>query len=379
MKDKPLSIYIHFPWCEVKCPYCDFNSHVLKHKKISTHDYILKLIEELNEKKQFFHQTEVGTVFFGGGTPSLMTANQINFILDEIFNIFNRSKDCEITIEMNPESVTKTLISSLEKGHVNRISLGVQSFNDKYLQKLGRIHDAGKAQEALTHICDYFENINVDLMYALPDQSIQDAMDDIETVFYFPIKHLSWYQLTIEPQTAYYKKIPPGLPKENEIYDIELYGKEKISKNGFNQYEISAFAKDNHVCKHNVNYWLFGDYMGLGAGAHSKRNFQEKQFRSWNHKKPDTYFSNLNRPWEQVNNKDIIFEFFLNRLRLTEPFTPNEFESNTYHNFAIIHEHLLNLEQKGLMASKLNGWQLTKLGNDFYNDVVSSFIEEVRK
>ena len=379
MNEQPISLYIHFPWCEVKCPYCDFNSYVLKHKKIDVDDYIDRLLTELIERKKHYPQKDIQSVFFGGGTPSLMSATQINKILEQVTKLFNPIDAFEVTIEMNPESVSDKLVKGLKSTLVNRISMGVQSFNNEYLKVLGRIHDSDKALKSLDIICKYFDNVNIDVMYGLPNQSVNQAIDDIETALYYPIKHFSWYQLTIEPQTAYYKNNPKGLPDDAQIIMIEEAGRSLISNNGFEQYEISAYAKNNALCQHNLNYWLFGDYLGLGAGAHSKITDQNKLLRSWNHKKPEAYMDHDFRGWEPIANHELSFEYFLNRMRLKSPISQKEYEQATNLDCSQILAKMSLLKQKGLINDIAGGWEMTRLGHNFYNDVVSTFIEDVRK
>ena len=379
MNKKPISLYIHFPWCEVKCPYCDFNSYVLKHKKIDVDDYIDRLLLELDERKKHYPQKDIQSVFFGGGTPSLMSASQISKVLERVTELFNPIDSFEVTIEMNPESVTDKLIKKLKSTLVNRISMGVQSFNDEHLKVLGRIHNSNKALKSLDIICESFDNVNIDVMYGLPNQSTKAAMKDLETALQFPITHFSWYQLTLEPQTAFYKNIPKGIPKEDLIIDIETVGRQLIKNYAFNHYEISAYAKNKKECLHNLNYWQFGDYIGIGAGAHSKYSKGNAQFRSWNHKKPENYMNQTLRACEPISPNDLLFEYFLNRLRLKNQITPCEFKLATHLEISDVYDQLIALKEKGLMTVTENTWTLTKLGFDFYNDVVCSFIKEDKK
>ncbi|MDG2348387.1 MAG: radical SAM family heme chaperone HemW [Gammaproteobacteria bacterium] len=379
MNKKPISLYIHFPWCEVKCPYCDFNSYVLKHKKIDVDDYIDRLLLELDERKKYYPQKDIQSVFFGGGTPSLMSASQISKVLERVTELFNPIDSFEVTIEMNPESVTDKLVKKLKSTLVNRISMGVQSFNDEHLKVLGRIHNSDKALKSLDIICESFDNVNIDVMYGLPNQSTKAAMKDLETALQFPVKHFSWYQLTLEPQTAFYKNIPKGIPKEDLIIDIETVGRQLIKNYAFNHYEISAYAKNKKECLHNLNYWQFGDYMGIGAGAHSKYSKGNAQFRSWNHKKPETYMDHDFRGWEPIENHELSFEYFLNRMRLKSPISKKEFEQATNLDHSQIVTKMSLLKQKGLMNDVAAGWEMTKLGHNFYNDVVCSFIKEDKK
>lgn len=381
MNSKLLSIYIHLPWCEVKCPYCDFNSFVLKHKKIEVDQYIDRLIDEFLEKKDFFHQTKVTSIFIGGGTPSLIPVKSINKIIDAISDHYTLDEHVEITMEMNPESASDQYIKLLSLSSINRVSIGVQSFCDKSLKKLGRIHNAQKAMQAIDSVSKYFKNINLDIMYGLPDQSIEEALNDINKALSFPIKHFSWYQLTIEPQTAFHKKLPNGLPNHENLYLMEQSGVKAIEENGFKRYEISGYAKKTFECKHNLNYWLFGDYMGLGAGAHSKWQDDDLVKRVWNHKKPELYISKQYRSWESIANRDIPFEYFLNRLRLKQPFTRLEYESMTKCKWSQIEPNINQLLCDGLISYDTisDRWSMTELGQSFYNDVVASFIIEERK
>lgn len=374
-----LSLYIHFPWCEFKCPYCDFNSYVLKHKKINTDHYIQALIKELREKKEAFQSHHLNSIFIGGGTPSLMSVDQINRVLKEVMVQFSLIKDCEITIEMNPESIDKTFISALANTSINRISVGVQSFCDNKLKSLGRLHSADKAKRSLDLVFNSFDNVNIDIMYGLPNQTVGDALYDIKTAFSYPIKHFSWYQLTIEPQTGFAKRMPENLPNESTINEIETVGLEYISKNNFERYEISAYALDQFKCQHNLNYWLFGDYIGIGAGAHSKRTWHGQSQRHWNHNKPETYLSSPARDWETIKSDNLAFEYFLNRMRLKMPIERSAFIIKTGLLDKKVEAIFSDLEKNGLVNISDQYWSLTSLGFDFYNDVVDSFISEVKK
>lgn len=300
----PLSLYIHLPWCIRKCPYCDFNSHGVK-DEIPEQQYINTLIQDLDEDLVEIEDRSLISIFFGGGTPSLFSGHAITTLLQEIQKRIPFQKDIEITLEANPGTVEQQYIRAYHEAGVNRLSIGVQSFQDDKLKALGRIHGSQEAQQAIeTAKQAGFNNFNIDIMHGLPNQSVEDACYDIQTAIELKPTHLSWYQLTIEPNTVFYSK-PPTLPDEDTLWEIEEQGKALLAKAGYEQYEVSAYAKQGRQCQHNINYWEFGDYLGIGAGAHSKITDpkSKKIERKWKVKHPKDYL-NPNKPF--VANKNLI-------------------------------------------------------------------------
>lgn len=375
MTTKTIALYIHMPWCDRKCPYCDFNSYAIRHRKIDTDVYIDALINELHERSLPLQGRQLSAIFIGGGTPSLIPVAAYKRLFSAIGARFMLQDDLEVTMEMNPESVELTYLKQLKDTPVSRISLGVQSFNDAMLKKLGRIHSAQKAHDAIQAILATNYHLNVDLMYALPGQKPQEAVLDLKAACGYPIHHLSWYQLTLEPQTAFYKQPPAQMPNEDVILDIEALGHPIITKHGFKRYEISAYATAGFECRHNTNYWTFGDYIGIGAGAHGKYHDQGHTYRSFNLNKPELYVNHPYGCWVKNEQNQTIFEYFLNRMRLYAPFTLTDFETQTGLNKAVVLPTLNQLMAQGLLEHHHSWWQLTTLGKSFYNDVVSAFIQ----
>lgn len=375
MKAKPIALYIHMPWCDRKCPYCDFNSYALRHRKIDTDVYVDALIRELHERYALFQDRILSAIFIGGGTPSLIPVDAYKRLFKAIGDCFDLPSALEVTMEMNPESVEPTYLQALKDTPVTRISLGVQSFNDGMLKKLGRIHSAEKAHDAIKAILARGYQLNVDLMYALPAQTLDQAVADLNSACMYPINHLSWYQLTLEPQTAFYKRPPAHIPNEDAVIAMETAGHTIIHQHGFIRYEISAYAKAGFECMHNTNYWTFGDYIGIGAGAHGKYLDQGQTYRSFNINKPELYVNHPHGTWIMNEDDQTIFEYFLNRMRLYAPFTLAEFEAQTGRDRQVVMPILNQLVKQGLLEHQDPMWQLSALGKSFYNDVVAAFIQ----
>ena len=290
-RDIPLSLYVHIPWCEKKCPYCDFNSHTPL-KSIPEKDYIASLFKDIDEDKNLTSGRKIKTIFFGGGTPSLFSASSIEKIIEYVDKSFGIDSNAEITLESNPSSSEKEKFKNFLKAGVNRISIGAQSFNDSHLEKLGRLH---KGEDAISAVkaakSAGFKNINIDLMHGLPQQSVNEAKNDLTIGLNLEINHISWYQLTIEPNTEFYSR-PPALPCADELAEIYDSGMTLLANQDFKQYEVSAFTNNGKMSLHNLNYWSFGDYIGVGAGAHGKITLTDNQIiRTKKIKMPETYMT----------------------------------------------------------------------------------------
>ena len=327
----PLSLYIHFPWCVKKCPYCDFNSFELGSGSYEN-EYIAALRADLKVERELSGQTTLDSIFMGGGTPSLFSAAAISEVLCMVNAFFDIDGKTEITLEANPGTIDQHKFSGYFKAGVNRLSIGVQSFDDRFLSPLGRIHSAGDALNGYSCARQAgFANINIDLMYGLPGQSISDALRDLEIAISLQSEHLSWYQLTIEPNT-YFHKFPPSLPDDDEIWDMTKEGLELLNTSGLTRYEISAFSKASYQSQHNKNYWTFGDYLGIGAGAHGKisspgdRSLVERTTKT---RSPHDYLLNPNRQSYIVAEESLTLEFLMNALRLTSGFSQSLFELRT--------------------------------------------------
>lgn len=384
-----LSLYIHIPWCIKKCPYCDFNSHGLDRAKSNTdfpeQNYVQRLLQDLKYDLEYFKlddsQREIHSIFFGGGTPSLFSAQAIGDILEGVAKQINLTDDCEITLEANPGTFESDKFIGFKAAGVNRLSIGIQSFNEQHLKRLGRIHDSGEASKAIQMAFDAgFENVNCDLMYALPEQTVEQAILDVQTALQFPINHLSHYQLTLEPNTLF-AKFPPKLPEDDIAWEMQEICQEEIAKAGFEQYEVSAYAKHKQRSRHNLNYWRFGDYLGIGAGAHGKVTQDNGSIiRTAKPKHPTQYLTNdlaegfVNA--KLVNKDELPFEYFLNRLRLYESFNLSDFSQRT----GLVISHIQSSLNKALENQwiSLSGQEVktTELGQRFMNDLQSLFLAD---
>lgn len=370
-----LSLYIHLPWCIKKCPYCDFNSHELK-TELPEETYIDYLLEDFMSHLSSLKNKKIKSIFFGGGTPSLFSAKSLNRLLASLQSNIEVLKECEITLEANPGTVEQTRFKEYFELGINRISLGIQSFQSDKLKALGRIHNDTESHSAIDAIKKAgFKNFNIDLMHGLPNQTLEEALNDLsQAIKYYPT-HLSWYQLTIEPNTYFYKNTPE-LPDEYILELIEKSGLQLLEKNHLERYEISAYALEGKQSQHNKNYWLFGDYLGIGAGAHSKLTIDNKIIRHWNHKSPHAYMKkNASFISNQITIReaDIVFEFMLNALRLFEPITFDVFEQRTGLSREILKKPFTLGIQKGLLKNQ-DVIETTELGKKFLNDLCRIFL-----
>lgn len=373
----PLSLYIHIPWCIKKCPYCDFNSHVAT-SVIPEADYVKAVIEDLKNDLPWVQGRKLHSIFFGGGTPSLFSGFSIGAILREAERLIGFENNIEITLEANPGVMDQQNFSDLYAAGVNRLSIGIQSFNDTHLKSLGRVHDS---QDALSAIdiaqSSGFSNFNIDLMHGLPNQSIANAINDIEIAVSSGASHISWYQLTIEPNTEFYSR-PPILPVDDRLADIQRSGLHIIKKNNYSQYEVSAFARNGQKSRHNVNYWQFGDYLGIGAGAHGKVTIPEDNqvIRTTKTRQPKDYLNRVGSPLAkkiEIPKEDIILEFMMNGLRLNNGVPTHYLSSRTGLDEKSIKQKVSKLQSQGLMESSALRYQTTSLGYQFLNTVLQSF------
>lgn len=374
---KYASLYIHIPWCVKKCPYCDFNSHKTSGILAET-KYIDALIEDLKKDLQYFLPKKINSIFIGGGTPSLFSAKSFEKLLNEINKLLTLEKNIEITLEANPGTIESRKFTDYRKIGINRLSIGIQSFNDKHLQTLGRVHNSLEARKSIeyAHIAG-FDNLNLDLMYGLPNQTVDEGITDLKEAINYNASHISWYQLTIEPNTVFYKT-KPVLPKDEYIYKLEQAGLQLLSCSNYNRYEISAFCKDNLMAKHNLNYWLYGDYYGIGAGAHGKyTNNDNTIYRIRKHRLPEDYLKGaFTVDKHEVSPQEVMFEFMLNTTRLDQKIPNTLFKERTGLEFDILKPNILKAIEKGLIELHDNFWQVTQLGRRFTNDLQLIFLRD---
>ncbi len=329
----PTSLYVHFPWCVKKCPYCDFNSHALK-QALDEPSYLRALIADLDREMPLVQDRNLESIFLGGGTPSLFSARAISSFLQAVRDRFPLLESTEITMEANPGSLEHDRFEGYLQAGINRLSLGIQSFNDDHLKALGRIHDSHTAEKAIAAARQAgFENLNIDLMYGLPHQTVDMAIADCNRAMEHSPAHISYYQLTIEPQTRFFVD-PPELPGNDLQFEMQMAIQQRLREEGYFQYEVSAYCVPNQECVHNVNYWEFGDYLGIGAGAHSKMTDKNRVSRFWKQKHPETYMNQVcsNGPYRtrtMVQTEDLLFEFMLNGLRLKNGVELAKFEQRT--------------------------------------------------
>lgn len=379
MQLPPLGLYIHLPWCERKCPYCDFNSH--EAKQLPEEQYVSALLQDLEADLPLLGERSIETIFIGGGTPSLFSSRAIKGLMQGIVQRVPLANGFEATLEANPSSAEAAKFSDFRSAGINRLSLGVQSFNDSQLEALGRVHNSDQAHAAIeaTHSAG-FANFNIDLMHGLPGQNYQNAAQDLQHALDHDSTHISWYQLTIEPNTEFFNA-PPTLPDEDALADIQEKGESLLQAAGFDQYEVSAYAKNHLHCRHNHNYWSFGDYIGIGAGAHSKVSRSNGSIlRFAKTRQPQAYLNSTaeNRKCQQreLNQSDLVGEYMLNALRLNGGFSFKAFSARTNLPVSNIQATLESLAQRGLLALDADGARATVTGRRFLDSVVTEFFAD---
>ncbi|MBK0089640.1 MULTISPECIES: radical SAM family heme chaperone HemW [Erwiniaceae] len=371
----PLSLYIHIPWCVQKCPYCDFNSHALK-GEVPHIEYVQHLLSDLEQDLPLTAGREVRTIFIGGGTPSLLSSNAMQMLMDGVRARLPLAADAEVTMEANPGTVEADRFSGYQKAGINRISIGVQSFSPQKLERLGRIHGPDEAVRA-AHLAAGLglRSFNLDLMHGLPDQSLEEALDDLRQAIALNPPHLSWYQLTIEPNTMFSSR-PPVLPDDDALWDIYEQGHELLSAAGYQQYETSAYAKPGYRCEHNLNYWRFGDYLGIGCGAHGKLTQPDGRIvRTVKTRHPRGFMQGkyLDKQ-HNVENDDKPFEFFMNRFRLLEAAPRADFSRYTGLDEQVIRAQMDEAIKAGYVVETTEQWQITEKGKLFLNSLLELFM-----
>ncbi len=374
----PLSLYVHLPWCLKKCPYCDFNSHEMRMAEMPQQRYIDALLADLEAALPLVWGRPVHTIFFGGGTPSLFSPAAIDQLLGGIRAQLPLAPACEITLEANPGTFEKDRFKAFRSAGITRLSVGVQSFNDGFLKSLGRVHDRAQALAAVEEAALAFDTFNLDIMYALPGQTLADLKNDVALALTLAPPHISIYQLTIEPNTFFAKFAPP-LPEQDLAYDMLDLITDMTGQAGLQRYEVSAYAAPSHRCRHNLNYWQFGDYLGLGAGAHSKLSFAHRVMRQVRFREPALYIEkalagDCLAQETQVKLADLPFEFMLNALRLKDGFNLQLFNQRTGLTISSIEAGLDQAQRKGLIERDLQKVKPTARGFDFLNDLQSLFL-----
>ncbi|RTE67179.1 radical SAM family heme chaperone HemW [Amphritea opalescens] len=375
----PLSLYIHIPWCVRKCPYCDFNSHAVT-GEIPQQRYIDALLRDLEQELPGVQGREIETIFIGGGTPSLFDAAGIQQILTGITDRTPLSANAEITMEANPGTFEQERFAGFRAAGVNRLSIGVQSFDSARLQQLGRIHNGQDAIHAASKAREIgFDNFNLDLMHGLPEQTPQAALADLQQAIDLQPTHLSWYQLTIEPNTEFFSK-PPNLPEDEALWAIQEQGQALLQQHGYHQYEISAYSQPGRQSRHNLNYWQFGDYLGIGAGAHGKVSWpaQNRISRRWKQRQPKAYMNALNpiSGEQDISLQERPFEFMMNALRLTEGVEAKLFSQYTGLALTSIEPLLQQARDQGLLLKDVNRLAPSPQGRLFLNDLLTLFLDE---
>jgi putative oxygen-independent coproporphyrinogen III oxidase len=382
----PLALYVHMPWCVRKCPYCDFNSHQLK-APVPPGSYIDVLITDVDTELPHLAGRRIDSIFFGGGTPSLFAPDDFARLLQALRQRLTFAGDAEITLEANPGTIERGRFAGYRDAGINRVSLGAQSFSPRALERLGRIHTAADTHRAVEELrAAGIKNFNLDLMYALPEQTHSEAMVDVRTACALGPSHLSYYQLTLEPGTVFYTS-PPPLPDQDAAWAIQAEGQQILAACGYQQYEVSAYAKPGARCRHNLNYWQFGDYVGVGAGAHGKltSSVPDGIVRTVKPKQPREYQDGLGAPAgakvpaaigerKHIAAADLPFEFMLNALRLNEGFATRDFESRTGLPVSSVEPALRQAGNRGLIEASARGWRPTELGLRFLNDLQAGFL-----
>jgi oxygen-independent coproporphyrinogen-3 oxidase len=377
----PLALYVHIPWCIRKCPYCDFNSHVAT-PELPEHAYVAALLADLDLDLVHAHGRQLESIFFGGGTPSLFSAHALQTLLEGIEQRLCFSPTIEITLEANPGTFEQEKFATYRALGINRLSIGIQSFQDSKLQALGRVHSAGEAIRAVAMARQAgFDNFNLDLMHGLPDQSPEEALADLQTAIDLAPSHLSWYQLTMEPNTVFWSK-PPLLPEDDVLWDIQEAGQALLAQHGFIQYEVSAYARAEAVAQHNVNYWSFGDFIGIGAGAHGKVSDPHGRIqRTWKTRQPSDYLDS-ETPFLAGSSvlaaDDLPFEFLMNALRLTEGVQLKLFSERTGLPTDVLLDGVTQAHKRGLLSDDPERLAASAQGQLFLNDLLQIFLTPQR-
>ena len=376
----PLSLYVHLPWCIRKCPYCDFNSHEMRAGELPEQRYLDALIADLEAALPLIWGRSVHSIFLGGGTPSLFSPASIDRLIADIRARLKLPADCEITLEANPGTFEKERFRAFRDAGVTRLSVGVQSFKDEHLKRIGRVHDRAQAMAALEEAARSFDTWNLDLMYALPGQSLDDLREEVDQALSFQPPHLSIYHLTIEPNT-YFAKHPPEIPEDDTAYAMLDLITERTAAAGLQRYEVSAYARSGHHCRHNLNYWQYGDYLGIGAGAHGKLSFAHRIVRQVRTRDPRLYMEralagDAIAQEEEVPRADLPFEFMLNALRLRQGFALAEFGERTGLAITAISRQLEEAERRGWITRDLHRVQPTARGFDFLSDLQGLFLPD---
>jgi len=373
-------LYLHLPWCERKCPYCDFNSHVSEQKQLPEQEMIAAMLADLDDDIETYGARAITSIFIGGGTPSLLSVDAIEQLLGGIDQRLSLSNSIEITMEANPGSSEYAKFKGYKSAGVNRLSIGVQSFDDVKLHQLGRVHSSNEARAAITAAQNAgFDRINIDLMYGLPGQTIAQALTDLSAALAFDTGHISWYQLTIEPNTVFYSQ-PPILPDDDYTADIADAGERLLHERGYQRYEVSAYAKPKQQCLHNLNYWQFGDYYGIGAGAHGKLSSSESVVRTAKQRMPERYMTPRHNGRKalvrSLDPASLKAEFMLNALRLREGVPASLYPATTGRPMTDIMPEWIQLIQEELMAPSTTQLITTDLGWRFLNTVITRFLED---
>ncbi|MDG2943862.1 radical SAM family heme chaperone HemW [Bisgaard Taxon 10/6] len=380
----PLSLYVHIPWCVQKCPYCDFNSHGQK-GEIPERDYVRHLLADLRQDLQRYRDSirnrPLSSIFIGGGTPSLFSAEAIRTLLAGIRAQIPFSEEIEITLEVNPGTAEAERFRGYVNAGVTRLSVGIQSFSDEKLKALGRIHNSAEAKSAVGFAQDLFgqglKSFNLDLMHGLPNQTVEQALDDLQRAIALNPPHLSWYQLTVEPNTMFAYR-PPKLPDDDELWDIFEQGHQLLTAAGYQQYETSAYAKPGFQCRHNLNYWRFGDYLAVGCGAHGKLSFTDGRIVRYSKTKHPKGYLRGEYLYEEKNvpKSDRTFEFFMNRFRLLEPVPKTEFEQFTGLSQNAVKNDIVWAAEQNYLTETDRSWQITEHGKLFLNELLARFLPD---
>ena len=375
----PLSLYIHMPWCVRKCPYCDFNSHAVPDGKLSLdleQEYLQALVADFDTQIEWAQGREIQSVFIGGGTPSLISAAGYQWLFTELKQRLNFAADCEITLEANPGTLEHQPFADYLRAGINRLSIGVQSFDNEHLQRLGRIHSSDNAQKAIQQARQAgFERVNVDLMHGLPQQTLEQALLDLRLAVECGATHVSWYQLTIEPNTVFFRT-QPILPEEDLLLEIQQQGEQYLKAQGFINYEVSAWRKEL-PSRHNLNYWQFGDYLAIGAGAHGKVSQSDGIYRFQKSRMPKDYLAKVPAPalqWQRIDDEDMPFEFMMNALRLNEGVPSEFYQQRTGLPLSSIAATVEKLQQQQLLIEDPERLACTEKGHLFLNSVLEEFL-----